>query len=40
VTITALRNLVGEENLEERWNGDDKAIDNKVVEYLRGKFSS
>jgi uncharacterized Ntn-hydrolase superfamily protein len=39
VTLSALRNLVGEENLEERWNGDDKAIDNKVVEYLRGKFS-
>jgi len=38
-TLSALRHLVGEENLEERWNGDDKAIDNKVVEYLRGKFS-
>jgi uncharacterized Ntn-hydrolase superfamily protein len=38
-TLTALRNLVGEENLEERWNGDEKAIDKKVVEYLRGKFS-
>lgn len=37
--ITSLRNLVGEENLEERWNGDEKAIDNKVVEYLRAKFS-
>ena len=39
VTLSALRQLVGEENLEERWNGDKKAIDNKVVEYLRGKFS-
>ncbi|MFV1949575.1 MAG: DUF1028 domain-containing protein [Anaerolineales bacterium] len=38
-TLSALRHLVGEENLEERWNGDEKAIDNKVVEYLRGKFS-
>lgn len=38
-TLSALRHLVGEENLEERWNGDDKAIDNKVVEYLRDKFS-
>jgi uncharacterized Ntn-hydrolase superfamily protein len=38
-TRTALRNLVGEENLEERWNGEDKMIDNKVVEYLRDKFS-
>jgi uncharacterized Ntn-hydrolase superfamily protein len=37
--LTALRNLVGEENLEERWNGDEKAIDTKVVEYLREKFS-
>lgn len=39
VTLAALKNLVGEENLEERWKGDDKAIDNMVVEYLRGKFS-
>ena len=38
-TLTALRNLVGEENLEERWNGDEKVIDSKVVEYLRDKFS-
>lgn len=37
--ISALRNLVGEENLEERWNGDEKMIDNKVVEYLRERFS-
>jgi len=37
--ITSLRNLVGEENLEERWNGDEKAIDNKVVEFLQSKFS-
>ncbi|MGB2963262.1 MAG: DUF1028 domain-containing protein [Anaerolineales bacterium] len=38
-TRSALRNLVGEENLEERWNGEGKMIDNKVVEYLRDKFS-
>lgn len=38
-TLTALRNLVGEENLEERWNGDPKLIDHKVIEYLRDKFS-
>jgi uncharacterized Ntn-hydrolase superfamily protein len=38
-TREALRNLVGEENLEERWNGEGKMIDNKVVEYLREKFS-
>ena len=37
--ISGLRILVGEENLEERWNGDEKMIDNKVVEYLREKFS-
>jgi len=38
-TREALLNLVGEENLEERWNGEGKMIDNKVVEYLRDKFS-
>jgi len=38
-TVTALKVLVGEENLEERWNGDEKMIDNKVIEYLREKFS-
>jgi len=38
-TVTALKALVGEENLEERWNGDESMIDNKVVEYLRTKFS-
>jgi len=38
-TVTALKALVGEENLEERWNGDESMIDNKVVEYLREKFS-
>jgi uncharacterized Ntn-hydrolase superfamily protein len=38
-TLTALRALVGEENLEERWNGDEKAIDQKVVDFLSDKFS-
>jgi len=38
-TITALKTLVGVENLEERWNGDENMIDSKVVEYLREKFS-
>lgn len=38
-TISGLKALVGQENLEERWNGDPKLIDNKVVEYLRNKFS-
>ena len=38
-TRAALRNLVGEENLEERWNGKGKMIDIKVIEYLREKFS-
>ena len=38
-SLNALRTLVGEENLEERWNGDKVAIDQKVVEYLRNKFS-
>jgi uncharacterized Ntn-hydrolase superfamily protein len=39
VSLSALRVLVGEENLEERWNGDKVAIDQKVVEFLRDKFS-
>jgi uncharacterized Ntn-hydrolase superfamily protein len=38
-TIAALMSLVGEENLEERWSGDNQSIDTKVVEYLREKFS-
>ncbi|MCD6426020.1 MAG: DUF1028 domain-containing protein [Anaerolineales bacterium] len=38
-TVSALKALVGEENLEERWNGDENLIDKKVVEYLREKFS-
>jgi uncharacterized Ntn-hydrolase superfamily protein len=38
-SLIALRTLVGEENLEERWNGDKKVIDRKVIDYLRSKFS-
>lgn len=38
-TLSALGDLVGEENLEERWQGDPKMIDIKVVDYLREKFS-
>ncbi len=38
-TIESLRNLVGEENLEERWNGDKQVIDHKVVAFLKEKFS-
>lgn len=37
-SLTALRALVGEENLEERWNGDKKSIDRKVVDYLKDRF--
>ncbi|MEE8356530.1 MAG: DUF1028 domain-containing protein [Anaerolineales bacterium] len=39
LTRSALRDLVGEENLEERWSGEGKMIDLKVIEYLRDKFS-
>ena len=38
VTRTALRGLVGRENLEERWDGTGDAIDRFVVEYLRDRF--
>jgi uncharacterized Ntn-hydrolase superfamily protein len=37
-TRTALRALVGMENLEERWNGQGDAIDRLVVEYLRDRY--
>ncbi|MEM7533332.1 MAG: DUF1028 domain-containing protein [Chloroflexota bacterium] len=37
-TRSALRALVGSENLEERWNGTGDAIDRQVVIYLRGRF--
>jgi uncharacterized Ntn-hydrolase superfamily protein len=38
ITRKALRTLVGEENLEERWDGQGDTIDRLVVEYLREKF--
>jgi len=39
LSLSALRALVGEENLEERWDGDKNAIDAKVVTYLNNKFA-
>ena len=39
-TRQALRELVGVENLEERWNGEGDSIDRCVVEYLRDRFGS
>ncbi len=38
-TRTALRALVGRENLEERWDGTGDNIDRVAVEYLRKRFS-
>ncbi len=38
-TRQALRALVGQENLEERWDGTGDAIDRQVIEYLRQRFS-
>ena len=37
-TRKALRSLVGQENLEERWDGSGEEIDLKVVAYLKEKF--
>jgi uncharacterized Ntn-hydrolase superfamily protein len=37
-TRKALRALVGEENLEERWNGEGDEIDKVVVEFLMERF--
>lgn len=37
-TRTALRALVGRENLEERWDGSGDRIDRVVVDYLRSRF--
>lgn len=37
-TRKALRALVGEENLEERWDGTGDVIDRKVVEFLLHRF--
>lgn len=38
-TRKALRALVGEENLEERWSGEDDYIDRVVLEFLQKRFS-
>lgn len=38
VTRKALRALVGEENLEERWNGEGDMIDKVVVDFLVERF--
>jgi uncharacterized Ntn-hydrolase superfamily protein len=37
-TRVALRELVGNENLEERWDGTGDQIDGVVVDFLRRKF--
>ncbi|HZD10248.1 MAG TPA: DUF1028 domain-containing protein, partial [Candidatus Binatia bacterium] len=37
-TRSALRELVGSENLEERWDGKGDLIDRQVVSYLRDKY--
>jgi uncharacterized Ntn-hydrolase superfamily protein len=37
-TKTALRSLVGRENLEERWSGKSDQIDRLVVDYLMNRF--
>jgi uncharacterized Ntn-hydrolase superfamily protein len=39
-TRVALGDLVGRENLEERWNGTGDLIDEQVVKYLRDKYPS
>jgi uncharacterized Ntn-hydrolase superfamily protein len=38
VTRNALRQLVGVENLEERWDGTGELIDRQVVAYLLDRF--
>lgn len=37
-TRSALRALVGAENLEERWDGTGDTIDQQVLDYLFGRF--
>ena len=39
-TRTALRAMVGTENLEERWNGSGNEIDRMVVDFLLDKYGS
>ncbi len=38
-TRRALRELVGSENLEERWDGTGDTIDRVVVDFLRDRFA-
>lgn len=38
-TRQALRELVGNENLEERWDGTGDAIDRVIVEFLNNRFT-
>ncbi len=38
-TRTALRTLVGNENLEERWDGTGDSIDRVVVDFLFNRFA-
>jgi uncharacterized Ntn-hydrolase superfamily protein len=37
-TCVALQALIGVENLEERWDGDEEWIDRVVVDYLRERY--
>ena len=37
-TRKALRALVGQENLEERWDGTGDTIDRITVDYLKNRF--
>lgn len=39
-TRSALRALVGTENLEERWDGTGDVIDRQVVRFLREKYAA
>ncbi len=38
ITRQALVNLVGRENMEDRWDGDGQLIDQIVVDYLRKQY--
>lgn len=39
-TRSALRALVGTENLEERWDGKGDVIDRKVVQFIQEKYAT
>ena len=36
----SFRDLVGKENLEERWDGEGEMIDRKVIDYLQKRLSA